>query len=542
MNKLALSFGIAVAEWRFGSADPDMSETELKFGLTTESVASLRAAIERGDAFETRLRAIYFDTLDDRLARHGASLRLRKEGSQWLQTAKAKTDRSAKRLEDNVPVSVPPGRRAPVLDRSRHHGTAAGAALAKILGADDRDVDAPDLVERFRTDVSRLSRTVRLGDAEIELALDLGRISAGPQMLPIREFELELKAGPVGALFATAKEWSQAHGLWLSLVSKGARGTRLAAGEPMAPPVKASLPERASAADGAGFFAATLESCLAQVLANQSAVAAGERDDEIVHQLRVGLRRLRTALRELGDLQAPEGASADGSARESADAGEPAREKVLQGVFHELGEHRDQSIVVPEIRRRLDEAGAPPFPDEASTQQPRPLEAIARDAALQQVLLDVFGLQSTASSRKEGKTGSTGKAPRQLIVHRLERLRRKVEHDGKRFATLDTPQRHRVRKRLKRLRYLSEFATPIFGKARVGRYLECWREAQDALGAFNDERIAAAAFRGLAESGRAPGAWFAVGWLAATQDASVRRCQHALARAAAARPFWKGAA
>ena len=42
-----------------------------------------------------------------------------------------------------------------------------------------------------------------------------------------------------------------------------------------------------------------MHECLEQVLVNASEIAAGSSDAEHVHQLRVGIRRLRTAMREL---------------------------------------------------------------------------------------------------------------------------------------------------------------------------------------------------------------------------------------------------
>ena len=93
-----------------------------------------------------------------------------------------------------------------------------------------------------------------------------------------------------------------------------------------------------------------------------------------------------------------------------------------------------------------------------------------------------------------------------------------------------------MRKRLKRLRYFGEFAAPLFGARRVARYLAAWHDAQDALGRYNDQRIAAAQFAREAET--QPHAWFGVGWLAARRPAAVKRCERALRKAAQIRPFW----
>jgi CHAD domain-containing protein len=72
-----------------------------------------------------------------------------------------------------------------------------------------------------------------------------------------------------------------------------------------------------------------------------------------------------------------------------------------------------------------------------------------------------------------------------------------------------------VRKRLKRLRYLAEFAAPLFRPSRAERYLAALKPVQDCLGVRNDEATALALLRDLAQA--EPRAWFApgsrwVGW------------------------------
>ena len=47
---------------------------------------------------------------------------------------------------------------------------------------------------------------------------------------------------------------------------------------------------------------AVLRNALRQVLANASEVAEGSESPDVIHQAHVGLRRLRTALRELAPL------------------------------------------------------------------------------------------------------------------------------------------------------------------------------------------------------------------------------------------------
>ena len=498
-----------------------MDEIELKFAVPAERRAALEKALRRGRVRIERMQAIYFDTADERLAKRGVTLRLRKEGRRWVQTVKAATAAdSFRRLEQNVSVTAPSDGGPPALDLAWHDAAPAGEVLREALGNGSEGDASAGLAMRFRTDVRRMTRTIRVAGARVEIALDTGNIITSDRSWPICELELELKSGRVTALVGLAAQWADRHGLWLSTVSKAERGARLARGEVEGSPVKAVAPlvdvkQRATA-----FFVATIESCLAQILGNASEVAAGACDEPFVHQLRIGLRRLRTALRELSML---------------VNGIDPEWEPVLRSAFRELGEYRDIAVVVPAVREELDAAGAPSFPDPKPVHRARRPETIVRDPLLQRTLLDVlaFGHELTAEAIGDD---SIGKDVRTLVARRLDGLRRSVARDGKRFATLDPARQHRVRKCLKRLRYLSEFATPLFGTKQITRYLAAWRQAQGALGEYNDQRIAAQFFR--AETGTEPRAWFAVGWLAARQQACVKRCKRALRKATKTPAFW----
>ncbi len=495
-----------------------MHEIELKFGIAPDRLQAVARAVTRSGSRTERLRAAYFDSSGGRLATKGMSLRLRQEGQHWIQTAKASTGHAISRLEDNVPVPAPLRGRAPALDLSRHDHTPLGAALRKALGGDD----GARLELRFQTDVERRSRTLRAKGARIELALDVGEVTASGLSEPIRELEMELKSGPMPPLLDLAARWVGQHGLWLSTLSKAERGALLREGRREPGPTQAAAPKLPAPATARAFMTATIESCMKQVLANASAVAAGSEDAEIVHQLRVGVRRLRTALRELS-------AFAQGI--------DPAWEEGLRKVFHELGDFRDRAVVMPQIHADLGSAGAPELKGcELSSSAARRPTTVVRDAAFQRLLLALVGFEHALP----GSTQDGGDDPRVVVARRLAKLLQRVARDGKRFADLDITGQHRVRKWLKRLRYLSEFAVPLFGEKQVDRYLENWRQAQDALGIYNDQCVAANLFR--ADAAAEPNAWFAVGWLEAQKGASVKRCRRALRKAARARPFWSEAA
>ncbi|MET1537626.1 CHAD domain-containing protein, partial [Burkholderia sola] len=102
------------------------------------------------------------------------------------------------------------------------------------------------------------------------------------------------------------------------------------------------------------------------------------------------------------------------------------------------------------------------------------------------------------------------------------------------------PQQHRVRKRLKRLRYLAdfarEFAPDLWPAGKGRRFAQALAPAQDALGLHNAMAVAAGHFH--AEAARDPRAWFAAGYLQASLATSARSSRRALRALARVPGFW----
>jgi inorganic triphosphatase YgiF len=261
-----------------------MTEIELKFQVPPDARAAVSRAAASGRAGQTRLQAVYFDTPDRRLAAAGIAVRLRLEGTQWVQTAKAGDPHAMQRHEHNVPVEGAPDGPPPDLDLTRHDHTPAGTLIARALGG-------ATLVPLYRTDIQRTHRIVHAGRGTIELALDVGEITAGDLRWPVHELEIELVDGEVVAVLDAAACWVRRHGLWLDVRSKAERGDRLARRVTLGEPVPGRVfPAGASVKQ----VAAT---GLAHLLPNASEVASGEYAAGHLHQLRLALRRLAAALR-----------------------------------------------------------------------------------------------------------------------------------------------------------------------------------------------------------------------------------------------------
>ena len=482
-----------------------MTEIELKFQVPAARSQALLKAMATATASRVSLRARYFDTPDRRLGQAGLALRVRKEGRRWVQTLKGAGDGIWQRLEHEVPLRVAAGVQ-PLADPALHDGTSAGDALRQALGDGE-------LQPIYGTEVMRTRRLVRAPGCVAELAFDQGALVAGDGRWPLCELEFELKAGEPGALVALASRWVERFGLTLDVRTKAERGERLARGVRMGAAVKAqplALPE---AVDSHTALRLVLGNCLAQVLANASDIAhEADTQPEQLHQLRVGLRRLRTALRELGPLSA---------------ALQPGWGEALGQLFGRLGSARDRDALAQTLLPALRQAGATGL--ELPVIEPEPAaQAALRETGTTQLWLQLLAFAAAG--------GVSDEAFAPAARRRLGRLFKQVRRDAAQFASLDDTARHRLRKRVKRLRYLSEFAATAFSDKRLKAFLKRLAPVQEALGAFNDVCVARALFEHAPPDDRM--AIFALGWLAHERDDAIANCLRTLARLDKARAFW----
>lgn len=489
-----------------------MSELELKFCLTPAAATRWLAALKAQGATKQRLQAAYFDTPDGHLAKAHAALRLRLEGRHWVQTFKSAGDSPVHRQEHEVFVSSPTSKR-PALDLTRHDGTPAQAALLAALDG----IPSEALEERYATDMQRWTLHVHTAEGTaVEMALDLGEVRAAGRSDPVAELELEYEAGPLEGLFAMARDVAGEGGLWLSTLSKAERGEALRRGAP-SPARKARSLAWPHKAPGADVLRGVLLNTTGQVLANAGPVAEGQGDVDHIHQLRVGIRRLRTALRELAFLSP-----------RLVDAG---WEAPLREVFARLGEQRDAVAVADAVNALLVEANAP----KTRWDPPPPVDASAlvREPPFQQAMLGILALAHAPDDAFEPLDPPQA---RERIAKALARLHRRILKAGRRFDELDIEHQHRVRKQLKRLRYLAEFSHGLWGKGRGERFLEQLRPAQDVLGRHADCAVAAEHFRRDAQHD--PRSWFAAGYLQDHLRLTAEDARQVLRRLKKVEPFW----
>ena len=518
-----------------------MLEIELKFQVPAERRARVLAEVgQAGKVRAQRLQAAYFDTAGRDLARAGIALRLRREGRTWVQTIKGQGSDALTRLEHNVPRGG--ATTMPVLDLNLHAESLAGTAVEMELA----EINAADLLCHYRTDVRRTARRVRNRQGTIELAFDEGRIFAGstPDKVALCELEIELISGSPLAVVSTARRWVARHGLWLDTRTKAERGDLLARGVLFRPAVRAQEPDLPALATVGQAHLAVLTSCIAQALANASPIAAGNFDEEHVHQLRVGLRRLRIALKLFsGGSPAPASGSACASTPAPTHCDPSVDLHIAVGaakLFRQLGAARDAAAIGAPLQAALRAAFAQvDLPTEAfrlPIAEGSDPTLLLREGSTQSFWLDLLEVQQTLAAAQLLGTGNTA-LWRDDLSRKLSKWHRRLVEGAKAFAGLDDEARHRLRKRAKAMRYALEFAHGLFPRSRSSaRYVRALRKVQEQLGALNDNAVAIDACRAAPQDD--PATAFALGWLVSRREVLLAECADPLKEFGRVKVFW----
>ena len=480
------------------------TETELKLQLAPKHIGRFKQspALLSTVCTEAGIDNVYFDTVDRLLQRHQMALRMRQIGRRWLQTLKTEGKGSgavSRRGEWETPARVV--RAQGRLDLARLSESPLPDLLARQKGN-------AELGPVFRTRVRRTQWIIERAYTTIEVALDIGEISAkgGRAVLrePICEVELELKHGDPAALVDLALELLDIDGkqpLALTPVarSKGERGYQLTAQRP-ATAVKAS----AKAFVENVTRKATTEGALRDVVAHGLAVLTANiemllryDDPEYVHQSRVALRRVRSAIR-LFD-------------REHRDVPQSLAEE-LQWFARTLGEARDWDVLTDQTLPALAEGVAAQAIKsllEKANQRRRQARQKVRKAARSPryaalVLRGERWCMTPAPAAAELLADAAAPA--------LQNASKKLFKAGRFFAALTPKRRHEVRILAKRLRYALDLFSVALPKQTTARYIEALSELQDVLGQLNDASVAKTVLPQLSKSARlkkSTQAWFA---------------------------------
>jgi len=496
-------------------------EHEVKMGVwpgfeLPDLHGALNGAVPSGPE-ESRLEAVYFDTVGLRLLRRGVTVRFRRgEGPDELWTAKLPEQAVLGLARREISIAGELGR-MPILLEDLVRGWALGAPLIPV---------ARLRTLRQRTTVARRDgRALAVVDDDEVSIVQGSRVAAR-----FRELELELVNGASPKLLdRLAHRMRSAGAQPVDQVPKLVR----ALGPAALAPWDLEAPELGARPTAAEALRAALIRSAASLVDHIAAVVLDE-DLEGIHQSRVGIRRLRSDLK---------------TARSLLDyrTVKPLRRE-LGWLMTSLGEVRDLDVLLVRLRgdiRSLDPSDrvgadavlAKALEDRAAAYEQ--LRADLRTGRCAALLEETARLAADPPLRTRASRQPAADVLPRLVAAPLRDLRRQRRKQGPRP---DAKGLHTLRIDVKRVRYAAELAAPAAGK-RARRAAKGLARVQDVLGEYNDTCIAEQRLRSLGERTDATGAW-AAGLLGGLQLARGAACRERLPGTwakAAGRKRWRWA-
>lgn len=442
------------------------TETEIKLSLSPRAASRLarHPLLSPIEPQRVLLVNIYYDTPDRRLQRERVVVRHRRKGREWLMTVKTVSTVSAglaQRSEWEVP-----GQRGEF-----EFSQVDDERVRSVLEA-ARDQLQPLFITRFWRKSWLLDTA---GGGRCEVALDRGWIEAGDRREAICEVEIETLAGPLSDIFAVARALQAGLHLHPEVSSKSERAFSLLANLPLtaskAVPVSISAGTPTIAA-----FRLIAQACLSHLQNNEKGVCAGS-EPEFVHQARVAIRRLRSAIRLWEPvLPATFVATFD-----------PA----WQQLASRLGETRNWDVFVAETLPVIASA----FPGQpaldrlalgahaACAVSRRRTQRVLQAAAYSSLLIEFSAALVDLSETKSGALGG-------FVPRCLRKRARRVDERAAVAVAADAAARHRLRVAFKQLRYGVEFFSPLLAGPVLVNYHQVASRLQELLGHLNDLAVA----------------------------------------------------
>lgn len=487
-----------------------MQEIKLKFQIPPEKRELIFKTLQRKAVLQKKRCAQYFDTAEFSLAQEQLSLRQHFENGCWKQTFKAPTEQQIQRFELDQNISAPS--QEIILDQFKKNKTIP-KKVRRILN----QLKQPVLVQ-FETNIDRSMTLFNFQNSQIEIALDRGQIvtSDAQQTFEIYEIEFELKHGTIEDLISFVLPRIKRYGLWLDIRSKAQQGFYLAQNIQEIPVnfqhtlnlEKNNTPEQA--------LQKMINNCLQHLLPNSTAIALEHFNSEHVHQARVAIRRLRSALKTFANW---------------SQYIDPTWETQLVHLFQLLGASRDLTLVNEELLPRLQSVGSPAIqPLTQHEDHSQNLSEAFKSLDFSNLILSLMQFIYRKSNTKKSKSliKSTHK--------KLENLLLSIHSDADHYLDLEIDARHKTRKRLKRLRYSIEFVACLYEAKTVKQFLKAIKPVQNTLGLYNDLIVAEELLR--PQLGNQTQIWFALGWIAAEKQRLLLQSQQELQQFRQCKHFW----
>ena len=510
------------------------TEIEIKLQLPSADPARLRQVplLRRinGSTQKEDQVSVYFDTGRLKLRNNGLTLRVRHVGNRYIQTIKSDNGSLFERGEWETEV------RNDWPDLKRAGTSALNALGIRKLSRQLRPV--------FETRVRRTTYPLKGKDYDISLTIDRGEIDAGASTLPLCEAELELRQGNRARLFELALAFARTTSAELAVKSKSQRGYELLACDGISA-AKSDEIEIAPGKPAKAAFQLIAFACLKQIVANKPVILAG--DPEGIHQMRVGLRRLRAAISLFSDIV--------------TDAKTPDIKAELKWLTNELGPAREfevflTRVVAPLGKQHARLAGMRGLSHDLADQREaaiaRALTAVSSQR-FRELTLNCAAWLEIGDWREPNDKRSRDRCEEAIEAFaraQLKRCWKKIRKQGRQLAKLDPHARHKLRIRIKKLRYATEFYKAVFsGKKKEKRratFLSALKDMQEYFGELNDirvhEKLTAGIVKPNAQAATPSPRAFAAGLLTGHEEArfepALAAADHAFGVFEKLNPYW----
>jgi CHAD domain-containing protein len=452
------------------AAAPAPLEVKLEFseGAAPSPQHPVLEAAHPGPAEILHLNTTYFDTASLDFWAHGMTLLVQESDGDYVQILR--------------PIRAVAGFGTPPSGWEWYVDTAEPELLLlKEAGTDLHFAVIGPLQPVFST---RVVRTVRdlLPEAgtTVQMVADEGDIDIGNQQESLREWRLVLKNGPPAPLYALALALLADLPARLNVECTALRGYRLLTGK-TAQSRKAKTVKLAPELPTADAFRQIVLGAIADLLENQSAAAAG--DAEGVHQMRVAVRYLRTALALFEPFLEPHVVGGFVSA--------------LRELGRTLGAARDWDVFCTEALTLAFEESPVHYKylleQAAASRRAEAYRAAIAEFEGKRVSGLVLGLSAWIFDDEQlCRHAGMRQSLQHVAPDFLDRLARKSTKRGRHLARREVVELHALRKSIKKLRYGAAYFSGLYPQDKARPCLKACKRLQNILGKFNDANTATA--------------------------------------------------
>lgn len=450
--------------------------TDLTFKITDQGVRALQQhsllrQYTAAPLHKKNLTDTYFDTPDEYLRRHGMYLYVRQSGKKWVQILKVNDHHQ---WESSVTGSLPDLTK--FLDllgkKHRYHKLLQYLNVSNFLSP------------VFSANIKHTTWTLHFPQCnEIECTLNQGTLILENKKIPFREIEFALKTGNPTCLFDFLIALQQDIRIKITSLNTAERAYAMRSPRPYTTVGALPLKLRKSMTVEQAFQEIS-ENCLAQIHLNEAGVAF-QYEQESLHQMRIGLRRLRCACGLFKDvLQLPD-----------------ELRQEIDWLSKRLGNTRDWDVLsnstLPLIIQALQNS---PQLDvlyravqEKANEQHKTASTAINSARYTRFIL---GMNSWLYGRNWRDINSQNKQRRlqtgimNFTQTLLEHGNQRLHKHGRKFNKMDVIERHRVRISVKKMRYSIDFFQSLSPPKKMQTYLNALLKLQNELGRLNDITVA----------------------------------------------------